>query len=94
MIERHYYKDKLIQSFDFTFPFCIPNSVNDWESIYTIPKVTNEVKEDMINNPYDTVSDSFYFVDGELVMHNKAEYDYSPLDDDEEEVDVKDVKEK
>jgi len=87
MIERHYFRDKLIQSFDFTFPFCIPNSVNDWESIYQIPKIDEETKKEMIENPYDTVSDSFYFVDGELIMHNKAEYDYSPLDDDEEEED-------
>jgi hypothetical protein len=33
--------------------------------------------EDMIANPYETKSDSFYFVDGKLVMHNKAEYAYN-----------------
>lgn len=33
----------------------------------------------MIDNPFETKSDSFYFVGDELVMHNKAEYDYSPF---------------
>lgn len=28
----------------------------------------------MIERPGDTNSDSFYFVDGKLVMHNKAKY--------------------
>lgn len=31
MIERHYFRDKLIQSFDFKFSFCIPGSTNTWE---------------------------------------------------------------
>jgi hypothetical protein len=28
----------------------------------------------MVAQPFDTRSDSFYFVDGKLVMHNKADY--------------------
>lgn len=31
----------------------------------------------MIANPYETKSDSFYFVGGQLIMHNKADYSYS-----------------
>lgn len=31
----------------------------------------------MVDNPYETRSDSYYFVDGKLVMHNKAEYSYN-----------------
>lgn len=34
----------------------------------------------MILNPYETKSDSFYFVGDQLVMHNKAEYDYSAFE--------------
>ena len=30
----------------------------------------------MIGHPFETQSDSFYFVDDELIMHNKAEYAY------------------
>ena len=29
---------------------------------------------DMIENPFETKSDSFYFVNGKLIMHNKASY--------------------
>jgi hypothetical protein len=28
----------------------------------------------MIGNPYETQSDSFYFVNNKLIMHNKASY--------------------
>lgn len=34
------------------------------------------VKE-MIQNPFETKSDSFYFVEDRLIMHNKAEYAYN-----------------
>lgn len=34
----------------------------------------------MIAHPFDTKSDSFYFVDDELIMHNKASYKYVPED--------------
>jgi hypothetical protein len=33
------------------------------------------VKE-MISQPFETRSDSFYFVDDRLIMHNKADYAY------------------
>lgn len=36
LIEKHYHKDKLLRSFDFKFGFCIPNSVNTWESEYEV----------------------------------------------------------
>lgn len=32
---------------------------------------------EMIANPFETRSDSFYFVDNNLVMHNKADYSYN-----------------
>ncbi|RKO83466.1 delta subunit of GMP phosphodiesterase, partial [Blyttiomyces helicus] len=77
MIERHYFKDKLLKSFDFTFGFCIPNSVNTWEAVYEFPALDPKLVKEMVANPGSTVSDSFYFVDGRLVMHNKATYTYS-----------------
>ena len=62
MIERHYFKNKLIKSYEFTFPFCIPNTSNSWEAIYTIPEIPKDVMNEMINSPWETKSDSFYFV--------------------------------
>ena len=79
MIERHYFRDTLIKSFEFKFDFCIPNSVNTWEYIYVVPDFDPEIKKQMIENPWETKSDSFYFVEGKLIMHNKALYNYSPL---------------
>jgi len=84
MIERHYFKDKLIKSFDFNFPFCIPNSTNEWETMYSVPELSKDLMEEMVTSPWESKSDSFYFVDGELIMHNKAEYNYAPFDDDDD----------
>jgi hypothetical protein len=74
MIERHYFKGKLIKSFEFKFDFCIPNSTNTWETIYNIPELDDDVKMDMINSPWETKSDSFYFIEDNLNLHHKALY--------------------
>ncbi|KAF7700206.1 protein unc-119 homolog A [Silurus meridionalis] len=77
MIERHYFRGRLLKSFDFEFGFCIPNSKNTCEHIYEFPPLSEELMNEMIQYPYETKSDSFYFVDNKLVMHNKADYSYS-----------------
>lgn len=79
MIERHYFKDRLLKNYDFTLPFCIPHTTNTWEVIYSLPELTPAEEQELIENPWLSKSDSFYFVDGQLVMHNKAEYSYAPL---------------
>ena len=33
----------------------------------------------MVDHPNETTSDTFYFVDNKLIMHNKASYSYIPL---------------
>lgn len=76
MIERHYFKGKLVKSFDFKFGFCIPGSTNNWDALYDLPPMADSQIAEMIACPYETKSDSFYFVDGKLVMHNKASYKY------------------
>lgn len=77
MIERHYFRDTCLKSFDFEFGFCIPNSKNTVEHIYEFPVLAPEEIQAMIDNPYETRSDSFYFVDDKLIMHNKADYAYN-----------------
>ena len=79
MIERHYFRTTLIKSFDFNLEFCIPNTINSWEIIYELPPLDPELEQQLIANPWETKSDSFYFVDGQLIMHNKAEYNYAPF---------------
>ncbi|NP_001087608.1 protein unc-119 homolog B-A [Xenopus laevis] len=77
MIERHYFRDHILKSFDFDFGFCIPNSRNTCEHMYEFPQLSEELIRQMTENPYETRSDSFYFVDNKLIMHNKADYAYN-----------------
>jgi hypothetical protein len=57
----------------------MPSSQNSLEAVYELPQFGPELEEEMINSPFETVSDSFYFVEGKLVMHNKAAYSYAPF---------------
>uniref|UniRef100_A0A3Q2GMJ6 Protein unc-119 homolog B-like n=1 Tax=Cyprinodon variegatus TaxID=28743 RepID=A0A3Q2GMJ6_CYPVA len=77
MIERHYFREHLLKSFDFDFGFCIPSSRNTCEHIYEFPQLSDSLVHQMVEFPYETRSDSFYFVDNRLVMHNKADYAYN-----------------
>ena len=122
MIERHYFKGKLLRNYDFTFGFCIPNSTNTWEAIYDMPENSPKTIEEMvsssasssnhsnthtgalsrrsindfwpqqlttpktvlvfsfmmlqISSPDEHISDTFYFVEDRLIMHNKAYFKY------------------
>ncbi|CAB1321817.1 unnamed protein product [Coregonus sp. 'balchen'] len=76
MIERHYFQNKVLKNFDFDFGFCIPNSRNTCEHIYEFPQLHEDLICLMVEHPYETRSDSFYFVDNKLIMHNKADYAY------------------
>jgi len=80
MIERHYFKTKLMKSYDFNFDFCIPNSTNEWEAIYDLPPLSEAQVEEIVAATESSHSDSFYFVDGTLIMHNKAKYEYEKSD--------------
>jgi len=77
MIERHFFRDRLLKTFDFEFGFCIPNSKNSCEHIYEFPNLSPESIDEMIKHPFETRSDSFYFVEDRLIMHNKADYAYN-----------------
>ena len=68
---------RLVKTFDFDFGFCMPNSRNTCEHIYEFPDLEPEVQQRMIDEPFETRSDSFYFVNKKLVMHNKADYSYN-----------------
>merc|ERR1719219_778809 len=68
MIERHFFRDRVLKTFDFEFGFCIPNSKNTCEHIYDFPTLSSESMEEMIKHPFETRSDSFYFVDDRLIM--------------------------
>lgn len=45
MVERHYFKDQVIKSFDFDFGFCMPSSLNTCEHIYDLPALSPELSK-------------------------------------------------
>ena len=79
MVERHYFRGKVIRSYDFTFGFVIPNSTNSWEFIYDLPALSDADMKDIIESPWEVKSDSFFFANDELIIHNRAIYNYQPL---------------
>uniref|UniRef100_A0A3P8S7V2 Unc-119 lipid binding chaperone c n=1 Tax=Amphiprion percula TaxID=161767 RepID=A0A3P8S7V2_AMPPE len=80
LIERHFYRNLLLKTFDFEIGFCIPHSRNTCEHIYCLPDLDSNIVEEMIRNPFETRSDSFYFVNNKLMMHHKAEYSFTGTD--------------
>ncbi|KAI5096998.1 protein unc-119-like B, partial [Silurus meridionalis] len=77
LIERHYFREMLLKTFDFEIGFCIPYSRNTCEHIYCLPDLDTHTVEEMISHPFETRSDSFYFANNKLIMHHKAEYSFS-----------------
>ncbi|XP_073713357.1 protein unc-119 homolog B-B [Misgurnus anguillicaudatus] len=77
LIERHYFRDLLLKTFDFEIGFCIPHSRNTCEHIYCLPDLDSHAVAEMITHPFETRSDSFYFANNTLIMHHKAEYSFN-----------------
>ena len=70
MVERHYFRGRVIRSYDFKFGFVIPNSENSWEFIYDLPELSPEEEQEIIDSPWEVKSDSFFFAEGRLIIHN------------------------
>ncbi len=81
MIERHYFRGEVIESYEFNFGFLIPNSKNTWEFIYNLPQLGEAKKKEIVAAPWEVKSDSFFFAENKLIIHNRAEYNYAPLDE-------------
>ncbi|XP_073835575.1 unc-119 lipid binding chaperone isoform X2 [Musca autumnalis] len=45
MIERHFFRDRLLKTFDFEFGYCIPYSKNSCEHIYEFPNLPPDLDE-------------------------------------------------
>ena len=76
IISTSFASSSLDSSFDFDFAFCMPSSTNTWEVVYDLPPMSESLINDMIENPFEAKSDSFYFVGDKMIMHNKASYKY------------------
>jgi len=55
---------------------CLHGSSRE-QAIYDMPALDEELLRQMVDAPYETRSDSFYFVGDKLIMHNKASYAYT-----------------
>lgn len=77
LLERHYINDHLAASFNFKFPLFFPDSQNSIEFIYSIPKMPPEVQAKIDKGEdIEAKSDTFIFVEGNLVVHRRAQYQY------------------
>eukprot|EP00094_Tigriopus_californicus_P008177 TCALIF_07873-PA protein Name:"Similar to Unc119b Protein unc-119 homolog B (Mus musculus)" AED:0.09 eAED:0.09 QI:0/0/0/0.5/1/1/2/0/190 len=52
MIERHFFHEKPLKTFDFEFGFCIPNSKNTCEHIYDFPQLDDNTIRQMVTEPF------------------------------------------
>jgi len=59
----------------------MPKSKNNCEFIYDVPKLSDDMKNQMIAAPWETNSDSFFFAGDRLIIHNKASYSYEPVEE-------------
>lgn len=39
--------------YDFTFGFCIPNSINTWEAIYDVPEMHKQLVDEYVSAFFD-----------------------------------------
>lgn len=76
MVEKHFLDEVELASYDFTYPFVLPNSTNCWESLYETPKLSVNQIERIVANPLCVSSDTFYFEGSKLVIHQKVRYTY------------------
>ena len=77
LVERHYVDDKLVASYKFNFPIFMPNSENNVEFIYSVPSLSEETKKKIgMGEEVEAKSDTFIFVNGNLVIHRRAHYRY------------------
>ena len=76
MVEKYFLNEVELASYDFTYPFVLPNSTNCWESLYETPKLSEHDIESILQNPLCICSDTFYFEGSQLLIHQKVRYTY------------------
>ena len=77
-VEKHFINGELMKSYEFNFPLFMPNSENNIEFIYPVPKLKEEIAVKVNKGEkIDATSDTFIFVEGKLIIHRRAVYSYS-----------------
>jgi hypothetical protein len=75
-IEKHFLGKQELMSFEFKHPQCVPQKTNEWNIVYNFPDLAQKDRDQMTKNPWQVYSDSFFFANGQLIVHNKAVYNY------------------
>ena len=73
MVEKYFFKGKLLKNYDYTLFSVKSTGINTWDVVFTLPKFSVELQNEMINSPWETTSDTFYFIDERLILHFKAQ---------------------
>uniref|UniRef100_A0A023FVM5 Putative photoreceptor synaptic vesicle protein n=1 Tax=Amblyomma parvum TaxID=251391 RepID=A0A023FVM5_AMBPA len=78
MIERHFLPGtNCLRHLTLSSASASPTARTHASTSTSFPSLSQELCDEMIANPFETRSDSFYFVDDKLIMHNKADYAYN-----------------
>uniref|UniRef100_H9G749 Unc-119 lipid binding chaperone B n=1 Tax=Anolis carolinensis TaxID=28377 RepID=H9G749_ANOCA len=68
MIERHYFRDRLLKNFDFDFGFCIPSSRNTCEHIYEFPQLSEDLSKYNFISEFSEAETEKCYWEGKLVL--------------------------
>jgi hypothetical protein len=76
LIERHYFRSRLLKTYDFSLGCLIPSSVNTLSLVYRLPQLTRDEVKEILDDPYEARADCFFFVDDELIIHCQSAYSF------------------
>ena len=76
MIEKHFFRGKVIREYAFDFPFVMPSSTNNWDFTYALPQLAPDEMKEIVEAPWEVKSDSYFFAEGKLIIHTRAIYNY------------------
>ena len=79
VIERHFFFKKLIKSYDMEFGYCMPDSVNTWETMITLPQLSEEEIAEIVKNPGKYKTDTYFFNENNLFSHIRSDITYLQL---------------
>ena len=74
IIQKHFFMGKLLKVYDMEFGYCMPDSVNSWECMLTLPEIPDKEIDEIVKNPWKYTSDTFFFNENHLFLHMMGEY--------------------
>jgi len=72
LIENHFFLDRHLKTYDYTFGHVQPNTANHWDLVYEFPSLNPQQEKMIVEQPFKLCADTFVFADDELIIHNKT----------------------